>query len=131
MIQNFLDKFKAVWTPAHIMANEIAGIPTTDNPPDKIEDYEIAQTLADHLNLILDYKDRLDAFDFLANQAKSNFVDVSYIADSDNLINAINKIGGKDGIVDFALAQEAMSLVLEWMELTAADSIAASYDGKF
>lgn len=131
MVMDFLDKFKLVWTPARIMSNEMAGVPEPELTASEVDNYEIAQTLANHLNAILDYKDKIDAFNFLAGQAKSNFKDVSYAADSTSMSNAITQIGGKDGIVDFALAEEAMSLVIEWMELQAADAISASYLGKF
>jgi hypothetical protein len=130
MIKDFLDKFKSVWTPAKILSNEILGGEKVQQSQSDLNDTAVAQALADHLNAIQDYKDRIDAFDFLSQQAKSNFKDKSYQATSESMINSISKIGGKDGIVDFALAEEAIALILDWMDLQAADAVSASFKGE-
>lgn len=130
MVQDFLDKFKSIWTPAKILSAQVSGIELPQISEADAEDVAVAEAFADHLNTILDYKDRIDAFNFLSDQAKSNFTDVSYTTADESLVNAIIQIGGKDGTVDFQLACDAVNLVLEWIELTAADSISASYLGK-
>lgn len=129
MLKDLLDKFKFSWTPDRIMSSEEIGTePLVDAQYE--EDVKIAQALADHLNLIDDFKNRYEALDYLANQAKANFGNITYTTTDENLINSIIIIGGKDGIVDFNLILDAIDLVIQWIDVTAADGISAAYNGK-
>jgi hypothetical protein len=131
MIKDLLDKFKSVWTPAQILTNEISGVMEPQDSQSDIDDLAIAEALVNHLNTILDYKDRMASLEYLSNQAMANFDNITYTTTSESLVNSIAMIGGQDGIVDFQLARTAIELVLEWIDLQAADSVAASYNGKF
>lgn len=131
MIKDLLDKFKSVWTPVEILSNEISGIAPPKESQVSLDDAAVAQILVDHLNTILDYRDRMDSLEYLATQAKANFDNITYTTTSQGLINSIIAIGGKDGSVDFQLIRTAIELVLEWIELQAADAVSSSYNGKF
>jgi hypothetical protein len=126
---DFLTKFKQKWKPANILNDDVSGNVVEQSVND-IQDQTIAQALCDHLNLIADFNDRLDSLNYLSDQAKSNFKDISYTTAEESLVNSITVLGGKDGTVDFALIQDCVNLMLEWYTVTAADSLTASYVGK-
>jgi hypothetical protein len=129
---DFLNKFKAIWKPNEILLDDISG--STSQPLDEApidEDTIIAQKLCDHLNMITDFKKRIESIDYLSEQAKKNFTDISYSTTDEYLVNAITSVGGIDGTVDFALIQHVIDLMLEWYNMTAADSLTAAYRGEF
>lgn len=129
---DFLKKFKSIWKPNDILLDEVSGStsqPLNEAPID--EDTIIAQKLCDHLNMITDFKKRIESLDYLSEQSKKNFTDISYTTTDEYLVNAITTIGGADGTVDFALIQDVIDIMLEWYTVTAADSLTAAYRGEF
>lgn len=127
---DFINKFKIKWNPNEILSSEVAGN-LVQEPVQDLESQQIAQTLCDHLNTIMDYQDRLASLNYLADTARSNFDDLVYTTSEEQLVNAIIQLGGKDGTVDFALIQKVINLMLEWYTVTAADSLTAKYRGMF
>lgn len=121
---DFLRKFKKEWTPDEILTDNtaIVDINASSNLTD-IEDVQLAERLANQLNTIIDYQERMDALNYLAKQARANFDNITYTTIDDGLINAIITIGGTDGTVDFLLAEEAVRLVIEWIEKTSLESL--------
>ena len=120
---DFLKNFKKDWIPAEVLTDNTVDPAFISNNLDDTEERALAQRLADHLNTINEYTNRIDAIDYLANAAKSNFDNLTYTTMDTSLINAIIMIGGKDGTVDFFLAEDAVRLVLEWIDKTALEAI--------
>lgn len=120
---DFLNKFKKEWNPENILTDNSPDISfVSDNLTDH-EELALAQRLADHLNEIIDYKNRLDSIDYLSNQAKSNFDNITYVASDESMVNAISAIGGSNGTVDFFLVCDAIRLVLEFIDQTALEAL--------
>jgi hypothetical protein len=130
MVTDFLDKFKSVWKPLDIMTPEFSGLEHNVPDPADDEDEIIAQALADHLNVLQDFYDRFDALDYLGKQARRNFDNISYSTTSESLINDILAVGGSGQSVDFFLIQDCLTLIFQWIESAAADSITADLRGK-
>lgn len=129
---DLLKRFKAIWKPNEILLDDVVSENTkltSEAPLD--EEAILAQKLCDHLNMIMDFKDRIESIDYLSDQARKNFTEISYTTTDEYLVNAINTVGGKDGTVDFALMQEVIKIMLEWYNVTAADSLTAAHRGEF
>jgi hypothetical protein len=121
---DFLKNFKFEWNPDRIISDPLPDtlVSPVYNQEDR-DELEVAQALCDHLNEIIDWKDRIDAIDYLSAEAKNNFSNLTYTTAEEGIVNAIISIGGKDGTIDFNLAQTAMNMILDWHDITALDSI--------
>lgn len=127
---DFLNKFKATWKPNEILDDAISGnIGQLDEKPLDDTD-EVAQRLCDHLNQIMDFKDRLGALDYLSEQSLKNFGNLAYSTEEPGMINSIISLGGKDNTVDFELIKHVVDVMFEWYNLTAANAITSDFKGE-
>lgn len=127
---DFLNKFKATWKPNEILDDAISGnIGQLDEKPLDDTD-EVAQRLCDHLNQIMDFRDRLDALDYLSEQSLKNFGNLAYSTEEPGMINSIISLGGKDNTVDFELIKHVVDVMFEWYNLTAANAITSDFKGE-
>lgn len=128
---DLLQKFKLLWQPNEIVSDEISGKADQkilDSEPD--EALEGAQRVADHLNMIMDYQDRVESIEYLATQARKNFTNLSFQANDEYVYNAVTSLGGQDGVVDFSLIQEVIEILLDSYNQTAAEALTASFRGE-
>lgn len=88
-----------------------------------VENIVVAQALVSHLNEILDWKDRVDSINYLANEAAKAAGNITYTTSEDQMMAAITAIGGSNGVVDFELAKTAMALVFDMYDLMALSSL--------
>ena len=110
---DFLNKFKSTWKPNEILDDAISGnIGQLDEKPLDDTD-EVAQRLCDHLNQIMDFKDRLGALDYLSEQSLKNFGNLAYSTEEPGMINSIISLGGKDNTVDFELIKHVVDVMFE------------------
>lgn len=127
---DFLNKFKATWKPNEILDDAISGnIGQLDEKPLDDTD-EVAQRLCDHLNQIMDFRDRLGALDYLSEQSLKNFGNLAYSTEEPGMINSIISLGGKDNTVDFELIKHVVDVMFEWYNLTAANAITSDFKGE-
>ena len=127
---DFLNKFKSTWKPNEILDDAISGnIGQLDEKPLDDTD-EVAQRLCDHLNQIMDFKDRLGALDYLSEQSLKNFGNLAYSTEEPGMINSIISLGGKDNTVDFELIKHVVDVMFEWYNLTAANAITSDFKGE-
>lgn len=126
---DLLSKLKFKWTPLDILPDSVSGEQQAARPIEEEDEEIIAQKLCDHLNMIMDFKDRIESIDYLAAQSLKNFENISYSTVDQNLINAIIDVGGKEGVVDFDLIKNVIEIMLVWYTSTAADSITAAHRG--
>ena len=93
-------------------------LPTPDD-----ENLVVAQALVNHLNEILDWKDRVDAIDYIANDAALSAGNPTYSTTEETIINAIATIGGSGNNIDFELAKRAVGIVQNMFDVMAISSV--------
>jgi hypothetical protein len=109
-----MNQFKGIdlqYTPLPISNDHIdslANAPTTEQ-----EDVAIVDKLVRHLNIIREYKDRLDAIDYLSANAVKLSGNPVYTTSNEKLISNIKDLGGSGNSVDFLLFQQAVDIVIE------------------
>lgn len=73
----------------------------------------IANRLMDHLAQIQAYRDRIDAIDYLINNARSLSGNLQYITTDTGLLTAIQSLGENIDYVDLKLFEKAVDIVIE------------------
>jgi len=76
-------------------------------------DKAIVNKLIDHLSLIKAYNDRIDAIDYLIDNAKKLSGNLSYATDNPSLVMSIEALGGSGNTVDFKLFEKAVDVVIQ------------------
>jgi hypothetical protein len=76
-------------------------------------DKAIVNKLIDHLSLIKAYNDRIDAIDYLIDNAKKLAGNLSYTTDNPSLIMSIESLGGNGNTIDFKLFEKAVDVVIQ------------------
>lgn len=84
---------------------------STSNETENIN--AIAAKLMNHLAIIQSYNNRIEAIDWLINNAKSMSGNLKYSTNDESIIAAIRTIGGTDNFVDLSLFETAIDLVIE------------------
>lgn len=97
----------------------IANAPTKEN-----EDIAIAEKLIQHLNLIKEYKDRIEAINYLSANAAKLAGNPVYSTSNDKLISAIADMGGTGNRIDFLLFQQVVDIVIDGYKNMALNSLA-------
>lgn len=77
------------------------------------EDETIANKLMDHLALIQDYNNRIDAINYLIDNARTLSGNLIYTTDDTNLMASITALGGTGNSVDLKLFEKSVDLVIQ------------------
>ena len=124
---DFLDNINISHIPLPISNDDpIANLTIADlaNNSTLQADTDLVQTLVNHLNSILDWRDRIDGINYLADQSFSDANNLTFFATNPDIITASTSIGGaEDGTIDLNLIKTAIALTLEWQEWTAMNSL--------
>jgi hypothetical protein len=102
------------FTPLEVEVDNITkalGIQSATQESDEID--ETANKLMDHLAIIQDYNNRIDSINWLIDNAKKLAGNLVYSTDDQNIINAINDLGGTGNSVDLRLFEKAVDQVIE------------------
>jgi hypothetical protein len=87
------------------------------------EGFVVASALVAHLNEILDWKDRVDAIDYLAAEAIKTAGNPTYYTKDEQLVNAILAINGSGNTVDLELVKVAMGIVFDMYDVMALSAV--------
>jgi hypothetical protein len=124
---DFIGKLLFKRTPDEIVADDPQAINTTLTvDPAVEEDLAIAQGLMDHLNAIRDWRNRVDAIDYLSGQAAKSGGNPEYATTREDIANAIVTIGGSGNMVDFEMAKAALAIVFDMFDVMALSAIAGT-----
>jgi hypothetical protein len=93
-------------------AETVERVVSEDQSTPEFEAKVVAEKLIKHLSLIQQYNDRLNAIDYLIDNARSLSGNMKYITDDDKIIESIKKLGGKDNSVDLKLFEQAVDMVI-------------------
>lgn len=77
------------------------------------DDEAIVDRLMDHLSIIKDFNDRLDAVDYLSDNAAKLAGNPKYETNDATLLRDIKALGGSGREVDFELFKSAVDIVAE------------------
>jgi hypothetical protein len=73
----------------------------------------LVDKLMHHLASIQEWRDRIEAFDYLIDNAKKLAGNLKFTTEDVDIIKAINGIGGTSNYVDMALFEKAIDLVIK------------------
>lgn len=76
-------------------------------------DIEVVQRLLQHLELIEEFKDKVDAVDYLSKNAEQLAGNPVFETNDEDILNAIASLGHTGNEVDFALFKECTEIILE------------------
>ena len=129
---NSTNRLNIQYTPNQVgVENIVAGLNTsiqsTSTGYDYNNDTAIADKLIDHLNCIKDYHNRLDALDYLIDQANQMAGNLTYEVGNDKVLQAMQELGHDTNMLDFKIFSQAVDIVIDsygtmaTMSLTGAD----------
>lgn len=98
------------YTPLEI-GNSLRGVDLTEEM--SLDSDIVVDKLMAHLDTIKEFYDRLDAIDYLADNAAKLAGNTKYTTSDDSIIKGISTLGGYNNVVDFDLFKKAIDIVLE------------------
>ena len=104
--------------PQYIKNQEFSQVVPVQN-----EDLVIAGAFVAHINEILDWRDRIEAIDYLANNASKSAGNPSYGTTNEQIINAIIQVGGSGSLVDFELVKNCVTIVFDMYDVMALSAL--------
>jgi hypothetical protein len=116
-------RHKIKYIPKEITGVDISAIEAqngTSQEEDSLnDDINIVKKLLDHLKLISDYRDKLDAVDFLINNAENLAGNLRYEVTDPSIASAVKELGGDGTYVDFDIFKIAVKEMIEFYDETA------------
>lgn len=88
----------------------------TNESSDNVLNQKITDKLLDHIRIIKDYRDRIDAIDYLISGANKLAGNPEYSTKDQYLISDIKSLGGTSNKVDFELFKKSVDIVIEGYE---------------
>lgn len=93
-----------------------------------VEDEIIANKLMDHLLMVRQYQDRNDAIDYLIDNTRNLADTLSFDTNDNEIITAIQNIGGSGKTVTYALYEQALDILDQTFKQMALASLTGVYD---
>lgn len=117
------DRINIKYTPSEIKVEEISS--NTNLTGSDLANLKIANKLVRHLDQIREYKDRVDAIDYLIKSAKEKSGNPTFTTEDAAIKSAIQKMSGiKDlNSVDFELFSKCVDIIIKSYEEQALVSI--------
>lgn len=104
------------------ISNDSINNPTFFTPVEEV-DIAIANKLVEHLNLIKEFNDRIEAIDYLSGNAAKLAGNPIYFTNNQKLIDDIKILGGSGASVDFELFKKAVDIVINGFKNMALTSL--------
>lgn len=92
------------------------------------QDLEVASRLLQHLQVIQEYKDRVDAVDYLADNAEKLAKGISFDTENKDIIAGIKQLGFDGKTVTFEMFKVAIADVIEGYEQLALVSMTGALE---
>jgi len=117
------DRINVEFQPAKIRVDKIGKNTNLSN--EELGEIKIASKLVRHLNMIQEYKDRIDAIDYMIGTAKEKAGNPEFSTENQKVKVAIQNMSGiKDlNVVDFELFEKSIDILLEAYEEQALVSV--------
>ena len=100
-------------THGRVLSDQWLDINNDNLSPATLDDLDTIQILLDHMNLIKELEDQIDAVDYLAANAERLADNPKYTTNDDKILNAILDLGASGNEVNFNLYKYAIEIVLE------------------
>lgn len=110
-----------------IIKDDIQAQPSDSTPVDS--DVLIMNRLADHLIAIQEWKDRVDAFDYLIANAAKIAGNPSFPTDNIDIKNAMTNLGFDNGDVTFEIFKASVDIVVAGFQQMAVVSLSGVMNG--
>lgn len=125
-----MDDFERIsikYTPAHINQTYISSeiddnARIGDNTLSK-DQLALAIKFEDHLIAIKEWKERVEAFEFLAENASKLAGNTSFETKKEDILVSISALGGNSNTVDFKLFKKAIDIIITGFEQQALASL--------
>lgn len=97
----------------HIVNDNWIDIDSSNLSPKARDDLDTAQRLLEHLNIVKELEDHMDAVDYLSENAERLAENPVYKTTDTKVLNAITDLGASGDEVNFELFKYAIEVVLE------------------
>lgn len=114
--------------PAEILSDNIVSQKTL-TPETVKEDINVSERLMDHLIQIREWKDRVDAIDFLIASAEKAAGNPKFKTTDVGVLNAMKTLGYSGDEVDFRMFKECVNIIIEGYKQMALVSVTGVMDG--